>query len=405
MNIVDAKNIGSGLKATLLNLGFSDTVADYFVDFAYLFIVLFASVVVYYIAKFIIQHILKRLIERSKSKWDDYLLEYRVFTRLALLLPPFVLQVSIHTATSRFPEVVHYISMGLNIYITCILLLVVVSFLNVVNRIYSDMDISGSKPIKGYLQIIKIIVYAVAAISVISMLLGQSLLTLLAGLGAISAVLILIFKDSILGLVAGVQISSNHLLAIGDWITMPKYSSDGTVIDISLVTVKVRNFDNSISAIPTYSLITDSFQNWRDMNEAGGRRLKRVFFVDINTICFINPEIIEKLNKRGIKVDQIPAGKEVKTNLGLFRYYILDRLRQMAVINSNSSLMVRMLEPKESGLPIEIYAFYTSPEWTNFENFQTALFEEIYAILPDFGLKAFQRPSGWDFHRSNVLTE
>jgi len=405
MNEIKVQHIESGFKNTLLNLGFSDTVADYFTDFSYLFIVLAASLVVYYVAKFIITHILKRLIERSKSKWDDYLLEYRVFTRLALLLPPFVLQVSIHTVTSRFPEVVHYISMGLNIYITCILLLVVVSFLNVVNRIYSEMDISGSKPIKGYIQILKIVVYAVAAISVISMLLGQSPLTLLAGLGALSAVLLLIFKDSILGLVAGVQISSNHLLAIGDWITMPKFNTDGTVIDISLVTVKVRNFDNSISTVPTYSLITDSFQNWRDMKEAGGRRLKRTFLVDVNTICFINPELVENLRKKGIQADQIRVGEEVKTNLGLFRYYLIDWLKQLNVINPDSSLMVRMLQTNGSGLPIEIYAFYTSPEWSKFENFQTALFEEIYALLPDFGLRAFQHPSGRDLLRSNAFAE
>lgn len=371
--------------------------------FAYLLVVLAASVVAYYIVKLIINNILKRLIEKSKSKWDDYLYEHRVFTRLALLIPAVVLEISLQVASSNLPEGVRFIEMGLKIYIISILMLVVVSFLNAVHRIYAEFEMAGSKPIKGYLQIGKIVTFVAGGISVISIILGQSPLTMLAGLGALSAIVMLIFKDSILGFVAGVQISSNKLLAIGDWITMPKYNTDGTVIDISLVTVKVRNFDNSVSCIPTYSLVSDSFQNWRSMGEAGGRRLKRAFLVDIGTIRFIDPELIENLNKKEIKVDHHLAGEEVKTNLGLFRCYLIGRLRQKSNINSDVSMMVRTLQPNEFGLPIEIYAFYYPPDWTDFENFQAAFFEEIYAILPDFGLKPFQRPSGSDIYPKSEI--
>ncbi|MEI6455745.1 MAG: mechanosensitive ion channel domain-containing protein [bacterium] len=401
MKEVSAQNISSGLKSTLLDLGFSDTLASYLADFAYLFIVLAASVVAYYIAKYIINNFLKRLIRNSKSKWDDYLYEHKVFTRLALLLPAFVLEVALQAAGSQHPEAVRFIEMGLKIYIIFILMIVIVSFFNAVKQIYGELDISGSKPIKGYIQIGKIITFVVGGISVVSILLGQSPLSLLAGLGAMSAILLLIFKDSLLGFVAGVQISSNKLVSLGDWITMPKYHTDGNVIDISLVTVKVRNFDNSVSCIPTYTLISDSFQNWRSMGDAGGRRLKRSFLIDTGTIRFLNPGILEHLKDKGIQVNIEITGEEVKTNLGLFRCYLIGRLRQIPNINKEASLMVRTLQPGEFGLPVEIYAFYNPPNWSEFENFQASLFEEIIAILPDFGLKAFQRPSGSDFQSSN----
>jgi len=393
MNEVNTRNLSDGFKETLMNLGISDKVADYIVDFGYLFIVLFASVFAYYIAKFIINNILRRLIEKSASKWDDYLYENKVFTRLALLIPAVFLEISLHTASSTHPEVVRFIEMGLKIYIISILMIVMVSFLNAVHNIYGELDMAGSRPIKGYLQIGKIITFVVGGISIISIILGQSPLSLLAGIGALSAIVLLIFKDSILGFVAGVQISSNKLLSIGDWITMPKYNTDGTVFDISLVTIKIRNFDNSVSCIPTYTVISDSFQNWRSIGEAGGRRLKRALLIDIGSIRFIYPGLIENLQKKEITVNSKLAGEEVKTNLGLFRCYLIGRLRQIGTINKNASMVVRTLQPTESGIPVEIYAFYNSPDWANFEYFQSALFEEIYAILPEFGLKAFQRSS------------
>jgi len=405
MQDVTSETLNSGLRATLTEMGFSDRFAEYLVDFSTLIVILLTSVVVYYIAKFIINQLLKRLIRRSVSKWDDHLYEQKVFTRLAMLLPAIVLKVSLAPTIDKYPEAINYIDLGLKVYMVLIILMVVSSFLNAVYRIYGDLDVSDSKPIKGYIQVGKIIIYLIGGISVISLLIGQSPITLLAGLGAMSAVIMLIFKDSILGFVAGVQLSSNKMLQIGDWITMPKYNTDGTVIDVSLVTVKVRNFDNSVSCIPTYTLVSDSFQNWRSMGEAGGRRMKRSVLIDVATIRFADPGMIENLKKQKIILNDTDAVDMHLTNLGLFRNYILGYLRRIPNLNQDASLMVRTLQPTENGLPLELYAFYIPPDWAEFEDFQARLFEHIFSVLPEFGLKAFQRPSGRDVQMSSVLPE
>jgi len=396
MHEVTSGNIGSSFQARLIDWGFSVAFSDYIVDFSTLFIVLAVSIVTYYIAKFIINHVLKRLIERSANKWDDYLYEHKVFTRLALLLPAILLEIALKTAVYKHPEAIKFIELGLKIYIVCIILLAIVSFLNAIYHIYGEFEMAESKPIKGYIQIGKIIAFVIGGISMISIILGQSPMNLLAGLGAMSAVIMLIFKDSILGFVAGVQLSSNKMLQIGDWITMPKYHTDGTVIDISLVTVKVRNFDNSVSCIPTYALISDSFQNWRSMGQAGGRRLKRSLLIDIGTIRFLDEGGLESLIKKHNIIDTVLQNKDPETNLELFRLYLSGYLLKIPNINPEASLMVRILQPGEFGLPLEIYLFYIPPDWKEFEEFQARLFEHIFAILPDFGLKAYQRPSGKD---------
>ncbi len=396
MQPITTHALNTGFKSTLVNWGFSDVFAGYLADFSSLIIILFSSIVVYYIAKVIINQFLKRLVEKSVSKWDDHLYEQRVFTRLAMLLPALVMQVSLATSISKYPEAIKFIELGLHLYITFVILLVVVSFLNALYHIYGELEISDSKPIKGYVQIGKIITYVVGGIAMISVLIGQSPLTLLAGLGAMSAVIMLIFKDSILGFVAGVQLSSNKMLQIGDWITMPKYNTDGTVIDVSLVTVKVRNFDNSVSCIPTYTLISDSFQNWRSMGEAGGRRLKRSILIDVRSINTVDVEMFNILRQNKIITDEAFFSAGYETNLELFRAYLLDYLRNIPNVNKDASLIVRTLQPTENGLPLEFYAFYTPPDLSEFEDFQVRLIAHIYSVLPDFNLTPFQRPSGRD---------
>jgi miniconductance mechanosensitive channel len=397
--------LGDTLERFLLENGFSESLTRYIVDFSNLFIILFVMVIVYYVAKVIINRFLKRLIRKSASKWDDHLYEQRVFTRLAMLLPALVLQASLTATIADHPVALRFIELGLKLYMTSIVLLVIISFLNAVYRIYSDFEVADSKPIKGYIQIVKMVIYVIFGISIVSIIIGQSPITLLAGLGAMSAVLMLIFKDSILGFVAGVQLSSNKMLQIGDWITMPKYNTDGNVLDISLVTVKVRNFDNSVSFIPAYALVSDAFQNWRSMGEAGGRRMKRSLLLDIGTIRFPDERILENLRRLNIPVDKWLEQDKASANLGLFRNYLIGYLRNIPNLNQDASLMVRTLQPTENGLPLEIYAFYIPPTWSEFEDFQAQLFEHIYAILPQFGLKAFQRPSGRDVQISAVLPE
>ena len=391
---VNVQNLAGGLKTFLLNHGFGETAASYIVDFSSLFLVLLISVIVYQLVKFLINKVLKRMVEKSENKWDDHLYEQKVFTRLALLLPLMILQVSLVPTISDYPKAVDILNVILKLCETGIFLLVGVSFLNALYKIYGDYELASSKPIKGYVQIGKIIIFIVTGIIAISVLMGQSPLSLLAGLGAMSAVLMLIFKDSLLGLVAGIQLSNNKMLHIGDWITMPKYNTDGTVVDISLVTVKVRNFDNSVSCIPTYTLISDSFQNWRSMGEAGGRRLKRSLNIDITTIRFADEELIAGLKAKGYYREVAMAEAGPMTNLGLFRRYLYDFLKSTPLINPGSSLMVRHLPAGDDGLPLEIYAFFSPPDWENAENTTAAIFEHIYAVLPIFGLAAYQRASG-----------
>jgi miniconductance mechanosensitive channel len=374
----------------LVNWGFSGKISNYIVDFFGLFVVFVSSIIVYYILKFIINRFLKNVIVRSKSKWDDYLYENKVFTRLCLIVPALIIDLFLTSIISDYPKAIHFIEVVLEVYSATIMILVANSFLNSVYHIYGDLEVANTKPIKGYLQIIKIIVFVIGAIIISSMLIGQSPLTLLAGLGALSAVLLLIFKDPILGFVAGIQLSTNKMLQIGDWISMPAHNVDGTVIDISLVIVKVRNWDNSVSTIPTYTLISESFQNWRDLMPEGGRRMKRFLQIDMTSISPCNQALLKKLEKYDLP--EIVSGKTFteQTNLGYFRYYLMNLLRMHPDVNQQMTILVRQLQPTHYGLPIELVAYSLIPDLAMFENFQSALFEHIFSVLPDFELKPYQ---------------
>ena len=378
-------------RELLVQWGFSEKISGYIVDFFGLFIVLIASVIVYYILKFIINRFLKRIILKSKSKWDDYLYENKVFTRLCLIVPALIINIFVASIISDYPRAIHFIQVVLEIYSAAVLILVVNSFLNAVYHIYGDFEVANTKPIKGYIQILKIIVFVIGGIILSSMLIGQSPLTLLAGLGALSAVLLLIFKDPILGFVAGVQLSTNNMLQIGDWISMPSHSVDGTVIDISLVIVKVRNWDNSVSTIPTYTLISESFQNWRDLMSSGGRRMKRFLLLDINSIKPGDDGLRKKLEK--YQIPEMASAKDLKdiTNLGYLRYYLMNVLSQHPHVNQQMSILVRQLQATPEGLPLEIQAYSLLSDYGMFENLQSALIEHIISVLPDFDLRLYQR--------------
>lgn len=378
-------------RELLVQWGFSEKISGYIVDFFGLFIVLVASILVYYILKFIINRFLKKIILRSKSKWDDYLYENKVFTRLCLIVPALIINLFVTSIISDYPKAIHFIQVVLEVYSAAVLILVAISFLNSVYHIYGDLEVANTKPIKGYIQILKIVVIVIGGIIVSSMLIGQSPLTLLAGLGALSAVLLLIFKDPILGFVAGVQLSTNNMLQIGDWISIPSHNVDGTVIDISLVIVKVRNWDNSVSTIPTYTLISESFQNWRDLSSSGGRRMKRFLLLDINSIKSGDDSLQKKLGQ--YQIPELASGKDLKeiTNLGYLRYYLMNLLRQHPDVNQQMTILVRQLQATQEGLPIEIVAYSLQTDLVMFENFQSALIEHIISVLPDFDLKLYQR--------------
>jgi len=289
-------------------------------------------------------------------------------------------------------------------------------FLNAVVDIYNTFEIAREKPIKGYVQISMIIISIFGGIFALSTLLNRSPWPLLSGLGAMTAILLLIFKDSILGLVASIQLSVNDMVRIGDWIEMPKFNADGDVIDVSLHTVKVRNWDKTITTIPAYALIADSFKNWRGMSESGGRRIKRAINIDMTSVKFCTPEMLDRYEKFQLLTDHVRSKrKEIAeynaahsidtselingrnlTNIGTFRNYLVAYLRHHPKIHNDMTFLVRQLPAGEHGLPIEVYVFSNDQAWANYEAIQADIFDHILAILPEFDLRVFQQPSGND---------
>jgi len=305
------------------------------------------------------------------------------------------------------------------IYMVAVGLLIVNGLLNSIVDIYHSYRFARKMPIKGFIQVVKIIIYVSAGIIVISLILDKNPGKLLAGMGAMTAVLLLVFKDSILGLVAGVQLMANDMIHLGDWIEMSKYGADGDVIDISLTTVKVQNWDKTIATIPTYALVSESFHNWKGMEESGGRRIKRSINIDMNSVGFLDAEQIEKFRKyyllteyinqkekeisefnKSLRMeeDQVTNGRKM-TNLGTFRKYLEEYLKQHPKIHNDMTFLVRHLQPSDKGLPIEIYVFSNDQAWANYEAIQADIFDHILAIIPEFGLRVFQNPTGSDFRK------
>lgn len=374
--------------------------------------IIILSMVAHFVAKGIILKVITYSIRSNRIKWDNYILERKVFHKLVHVVPAII----IYYAASLFPAYQPLIVKGVVLYIIVISLMVVNAFLNAVHDIYATYEIAKARPIRGYIQVAKIFVFIVGGILLISTMIGQSPVILLSGIGALSAIIMLIFKDSILGLVAGVQLTSNDMVRVGDWIEMPKYGADGDIVDISLNTVKVQNFDKTITTIPTYALISDSFKNWRGMQSSGGRRIKRSIFVDTSSIVFVGPEMLDKFKKIHYLRDYI-AQKETDieqynlehqmdrsvkvngramTNIGIFRAYILRYLQHHPSIHQNMTCIVRQLQPTETGIPLEIYAFVNDINWAVYEEVQSDIFDHIFAVAPEFGLRIFQNPTGYD---------
>lgn len=377
-------------------------------------ILLLISIFIYLILKHIVLRILTKFIKNSKVKWDDILLKRKVIQRGILIIPG-VLMYSIAPIYEN-EEIIGVIQRLSATYVLIILIFVISSLLDAVDDIYRTMPISNVRPIKGFLQIIKIGAYILIGIVIIATLLDKSPLVLLGGIGAAAAVFSFVFKDSILGFIAGIQLTSNDMLRIGDWIEMSKYGADGDVIDITLNTVLVQNFDKTIVTIPAYSLISDSFKNWRGMREFGGRRIKRSIYIDVNSIKFCSDEMIAKFKRvqyiydyvvkkekeleeynRENKIDtsQNINGRRM-TNIGTFRAYLLNYLKNNPGINQEKMIMVRQLAPGENGIPLEIYAFTSDTNWVFYEGVQSDVFDHILAVAEEFDLRIFQAPSGYD---------
>ena len=411
--------IGVYLKDWLTGQGISENLAAGIrdvTDFAISFLLI---IVLYYVLKYVLIGIIRRIIRRSDNTWDDALYHNRFFNKALLFVPGVLLGFVAPYTLTEFPDLLANILKLTQIYLVFISIITANAFLNAVYEIYQGFEISKAKPIKGYLQVFKIILFVIAIIIVISMLLNKSPVYLLGGLGAFSAVLLLIFRDPILGLVAGIQISANDMVRPGDWIVMNKSGADGVVTDISLTTVKVQNWDRTITTIPTYSLVSESFVNWRGMEESGGRRIKRSINIDMNSVKFCSQEMIDRFMHIQL-VKPYVEGKEKElaeynaasnidnsvlvngrrqTNLGIFRAYLASYLKNNPDIRQDMTFLVRQLQPGESGIPMEIYVFSKVQEWAKYEDIQSDIFDHVLAAIPEFDLQVFQNPSGADFRK------
>ena len=400
---------GTGLSARLVVFIENATIAV---------ITIILALLADYIVKRIIISSITRLAKRSKNDWDDVFVKQKVFNRLAHLAPALIVYYSLQYIFDTI-GVVSFLGNITQAYMVLVVLLVIDAVLNALHEIYHKLPISKGRNIKGYIQVVKIIFYFAAIIMIISIFTEKNPTNLLTGLGAMAAVLMLVFKDTILGFVASIQLSANKMVNVGDWISMPKYNADGDVIDISLNTVKVQNWDKTIATIPTYALVSESFNNWRGMEESGGRRIKRSINIDMNSVAFLNSDQIERLRKFHVLKDYInQKEKEITeynkslhmdegivtngrkmTNLGTFRKYLEEYLSRLPDINKDMTFLVRHLQPSDKGLPLEIYVFSKEKAWVNYEAIQADIFDHILAILPEFDLKVFQNPTGNDFKK------
>ncbi|GGD54018.1 mechanosensitive ion channel family protein [Croceicoccus pelagius] len=371
------------------------------------------------LAALAVNFVLKKVILRAAAPFLDTrsLTADKAAARLANVIPLLIVSKGI-TLVPNLPEGVRIVVQNLaEAGIVLSIAFAISGALNYVNELYARRPEAKSRPIKGYLQVLKIVVFAGAAILAIAVLMDESPLLLLSGLGAMAAVLMLVFKDTILSLVASVQLSSNDMLRVGDWIEMPQLNADGDVIDIALHTVKVQNWDKTITTIPTHRLISESYRNWRGMKDAGGRRIKRSMFLDQNAIRFLSDDELARVRRFRLLDDYLARKDEELrdwnakslaencdlvnarriTNIGTFRAYVIAYIKAHPHIRDDMTMLVRQLPPSPQGLPLEIYCFTSTTVWSDYEAIQSDIFDHLLAILPEFGLRIYQEPSGLDF--------
>jgi len=375
------------------------------------------AVVINLIVKHIVVRAVRAVAKRSKAGWDDALVTHNVFGRLVQLLPALIVFVGVPLVPD-FPEagekLIRNVAMG---YMVLMLTLTLTAALSAANAIYETLPVAKERPLKGFVQLVQIVVWVLGGVMIISSLLDRSPLLLLSGLGAMTAIVLLVFKDTILSLVASVQLTAQDMVRVGDWIEMPQFGADGDVVDVQLHTVKVQNWDKTITTIPTHRLITDSFKNWRGMSQAGARRIKRAIYIDVSTIRMQTEEEVEHFTRFALLKDYIKDkeqelsdynsglatevdaqfnGRQL-TNIGTFRAYAYNYLRNHPKIHEGMTLIVRQLAPGPEGLPLEIYCFTNTTAWGVYEDIQSDIFDHLLAIVPEFGLRLYQKPAGSDF--------
>lgn len=386
-----------------------------------LYLVVFA-LLANFAAKRTIAYVIHPVIRRTSIAWDDLLIDHNVIVRFSHIVPVAIIHFFAPALFEGRPQIGGMFQVIVNTYLIVIILFIIDGLLNFARALWECRPVGRRYPAKSFVQAAKLVINLIGLIFILSTLLGKSPLVFFSGLGAVTAILLLIFKDAILGLVAGFQLSINNMVMVGDWIEMPAREADGDVIDVSLTTVKVQNWDKTITTIPTYALITDSFKNWRGMSESGGRRIKRPLHIDLRTIQFADQKLLERF--KGIrllrpyleaKLEQIQrhnddVGEELSelingrrlTNVGTFRAYCLAYLRQHPKVHQEMTLLVRQLAPGPQGLPLEIYVFTNDIAWARYEDIQGDIFDHFLSVLPEFGLSAYQAPSGADLERTGL---
>jgi len=374
------------------------------------------AIIIDLIAKKIMVRTVRAFAKRSSVTWDDALVTHNVFGRIVQVVPALIIYVGV-AFVPDLPEggaqLILNIAMG---YIVLMLTLTLTAMLSAANTIYSASPIAKERPLKGFVQLLQIVVWIFGGVLIVAMVLDRSPLLLLSGFGAMTAILLLVFKDTILSLVASVQLTAQDMVRVGDWIEMPQFGADGDVVDVQLHTVKVQNWDKTITTIPTHRLITDSFKNWRGMSKAGARRIKRSIFIDVSSIRFQTQDEVDHFTRFALLKDYI-SNKEQElagynaglaaevdaevnrrrlTNAGTFRAYAYNYLKNHPRIHDGMTLIVRQLSPGPEGLPLEIYCFTNTTAWAEYEDIQSDIFDHLLAIVPEFGLRLFQKPAGSD---------
>ncbi len=408
--------IGSFFREALVNRGVPDDTAVIAGGLVAGICLVAVAFIVYKIVCAALVRGVHMLIKKTTVTWDDALVEARLFSRLAHFAPVLLISASNRAVFAGMPAVAGFVDGFVNLYLIMIVVGVIFSVLDAIHGISQRTNVFSGMPLKGVLQAVKLIIILIAAILTLSILLGKSPLYFLSGIGALAAVLMLIFKDAILGFTGGIMLAANNLVRVGDWIEMPSAGADGDVIDVSLTTVKVQNWDKTIVTVPSYSLASGSFKNWRGMAESGGRRIKRAINIDMKTVRFADEEMLGRwrriellqpyLERKQKEIDEVnrKTGGDLTvlgngrrlTNLGTFRAYCEAYLRSHAHIHQKMTMIVRQLQPTELGVPLELYTFTSDIRWVQYEGIQSDIFDHLLAIIGEFGLAVYQNPSGDD---------
>jgi miniconductance mechanosensitive channel len=400
------------IREFFVNAGLSFSMAAFLSTVTLVVVVSLLSWITNFLAKLVINTVVTRVVRHTESQWDDIFLEQKVFTRLSHLAPALVIWFMAGWALKAYPGWMIAVHKLAYIYMVLAGMIVMLSFIEAWHQIYNTLAVSRHRHIKGYVQLVKIIIIIIAILIVIAVVFKTDLSRVVTAMGAMAAVLILVFKDTLLGLVASIQLSADNMLRVGDWISIPRRDVDGTVTDITLNNVKIQNFDKTIINVPTYSLVNDSFQNWKGMEESGIRQVKRSIYIDMKSVRFLDDELRKSLStlpflKEHIEADENSAketGQDQKffhdssvlTNLGIFRFYAEEYVRQHPFIDKTQPIIVRHRPPEGNGLPLQVYAFSINNQVVPYENIQSEIIEHLLAVIGRFGLKVYQQPTGDD---------